>query len=50
MYCKNTKERQNMALLCCDSCGYLLALEESIGAWYTLSVILWCSWLASVKV
>lgn len=38
-----------MALIYHDSCGYLLALEESIGAWYTLSVILWCSWLASVK-
>lgn len=38
-----------MALIGHASCGYLLVLEDSIGAWYTLSVILWCSWLASVK-
>lgn len=32
-----------MALICHDSCCYLVILEEFIGAWYTLSVILWCS-------
>lgn len=48
MYWKGKNQVKDMALICHDSCCYLVILEEFIGAWYTLSVILWCSWLASV--